>query len=101
MRIAGGHKFNNQRFAGLDLHGNLFTGFQAVEEWQSRQDADVGMHLPKLIELQKYVGVEEIAQKIVVADRMTGFLFEGFFFLRKIHCRHARAGTALHRFSAA
>src|SRR5450432_177768 len=101
MRFAYRKELDDHGLAGLNLDGDFFTRFQAVEKSWRRENAHVRIGLPEMVVLQKYFRVKKIAEHGVPAYRVTHFFLQCCAFHIPIRRGEAGAGPALQRRLAA
>ena len=101
MRITRCQKFQNERFSGLDFNCDLFARGQAVIKRGRGKDADIRISLAEFVVLCEHVGIEEVAQKVVLAHRVTQFFVERRGRFGEVNGFEARARTAFERGSSA
>ena len=71
--LADGEEFDDERFAWLDIDGDLFAFFHAEEELRSGEDVDVAVGGAGFGEFQEDFGVHQVAEDFVFG----GFASDG------------------------
>ena len=90
-----------QETSALTLNRLCGSGFQAVVEGWSGENADVGIGLAKFVVLEEHFGIEKVAEQSVAIDFVAEFFLEGGLFVVEFGGVHAGAGPAFDRGGAA